>query len=98
MSGVLDHFRVVGPATVHLNTNFNVQVTAQDQFNNTVADFLGNVQVLNPGGLPIAVHAFALADNGTFAVSIQLGSLGVQQVRATDQNFVANSNNIIVVP
>ena len=57
-----------------------------------------NVQVLNPAGLPIAVHAFALADNGTFAVSIQLGSLGAQQVRATDQNFVANSNNIIVVP
>jgi len=56
------------------------------------------VQVLNPAGLPIAVHAFALADNGTFAVSIQLGSLGAQQVRATDQNFVANSNNIIVVP
>jgi len=76
ISGVLVHFRVVGPASAHLNTNFNVQVTAQDQFNNTVTDFLGNVQVLNAAGNPVGNHAFVLANNGTFAVQIQLGSLG----------------------
>jgi hypothetical protein len=98
VSGALDHFRVVAPASVHRNTNFNVQVTAQDPFNNPVTDFLGNVQVLNSVGAVVGSHAFALADNGAFAVQVQLGSLGAQQVTATDQNFQAPSNNITVVP
>ena len=95
----LDHFQLQTPAAVKLNTLFPVRVTAQDQFNNTVTRFLGNVQVLRAaGGAALAAHAFAVADNGTFQFNVQLGSLGVQQLSATDQNFSNNSGNINVVP
>ncbi len=98
VSDAFDHFRVIAPASVHQNTNFNVQVTAQDQFNNTVTNFLGQVQVVRAAGVVAGAHSFVLADNGTFAVQIQLPTLGVQQVSATDQNVQNVSNNITVVP
>ena len=99
VSGPLDHFQLQAPASVHRNAPFDVRVTANDQFNNVIANFLGNVQVQPAaGGAALASHAFAVADHGTFRFSIQLGTLGVQQVSATDQNFINNSGNINVVP
>ncbi len=102
----LDHFGVTssvdGGSTV-AGSPFDVTVTAQDAYNNTVTSYAGTISFSSqdPYGatLPPA-YAFQPSDQGTvaFAAGATLYTAGTWDVTVTDTDGFTGSDNVIVTP
>jgi photosystem II stability/assembly factor-like uncharacterized protein len=88
-----DHLLVIAPATVFSGVAFDVTVTVQDAFNNTVTGYLGIVQFTSadgdPGVLLPADYSFTRGDGGahTFAGGVTLITLGNQTLSVKDPSL-----------
>jgi hypothetical protein len=84
-----DHFNVSTPAgSVTAGTPFDLVVTAQDAYNNTVTGYTGTVTFTtsDPGGTVPVDYTFTPSDNGvhTFPLGATLVLAGSQTISATD--------------
>jgi hypothetical protein len=85
-----DHLVVAAPDTVFSGVAFDVTVTVQDAFNNTVISYLGTVQFTStdsdPGVMLPADYSFTTGDAGqhTFAAGVTLITLGNQTLTVDD--------------
>jgi hypothetical protein len=89
----LDHFAITTPGSATAGTSFDLSVTAQDAYNNTVTSYTGTVTFTtsDPGlggfspTLPVA-YTFTSSDNGvhTFSGETTLISAGSQSITVTD--------------
>ena len=93
----LHHFGLSAPATAATGSAFNVTVTAQDAYNNTVISYVGTVQFNSSDG------AAGLPSNGTLVngvrdFSVTLKTAGSQSltVRDTVNASITGSSNIVV--
>ena len=77
------HLAVVAPGTANPGTAFNITVTAQDQFNNTVTTYAGTVHFTSTDAAAI-LPANSTLTNGTGTFSVTLNTGGNQTVTATD--------------
>lgn len=99
-AGTATHFAVSAPASAVSGTVFNVTVTAEDQFSNTMTGYTGTVQFTSTDAqatLPPA-YTFISADSGTHVFSVTLKTAGNQTVTVTDlSNAITGSASINVL-
>lgn len=77
------HFSVTAPATVSLNTNFNVTVQALDANNNATGNYSGTVHLTsNTGSVVLPADSTLVGGVGTFSVKFTVA--GTYTVTATD--------------
>ena len=98
----MTHFDIVAPANVVSGTQFDLQVTARDQFENVATNYLGIVHIITTdahGVLP-SDYAFIATDAGTHTLHVTLTTPGTQTITATDitTSITGTSENIIVTP
>jgi hypothetical protein len=78
-------FSVTAPASASVGAAFDFQVTAQDQFNNTVTTYAGMVHFTSTDTDPqTALPANSTLINGTGTFSATLKTAGGQRITATD--------------
>jgi hypothetical protein len=90
---------VMVPASASAGTVFQFTVTAEDQFNNTVAAYSGTVHFTSKDG-QAALPANATLTNGTGTFSATLKTAGGQAITATDTitgSIAGTSNSITVI-
>ncbi|HTC92169.1 MAG TPA: FG-GAP-like repeat-containing protein, partial [Terriglobales bacterium] len=79
---------VAAPASTTAGSAFNVTVTAQDQYGNTVTNYAGTVHFTSSDGTAVLPgnYTFVAGDNGahTFANGVTLKTVGSRTVTATD--------------
>ena len=97
------HFSVVASlASISSGTSDTLTITAQDQFNNTAAGYLGTINFTGTGGASFhpASYTFGPADGGThvFVNDDTENTVGTQTVTATDSltSSITGSNTISV--
>ena len=100
-----DHLLLMAADTVVSGTAFDVTVTVQDAFNNTVTGYLGTVQFLStdsdPGVDLPPNYPFSSADAGshTFAGGVTLITDGNQIITVSDPNLaIMGTATVSVVP
>src|SRR5205814_2095514 len=87
-SGGATHYTVTAPANATAGSAFNITVTAQDQFGNTVTNYTGTVHFTSSDGQAVLPgnYTFVGGDNGTHVFNgLMLKTVGSQTVTATDQ-------------
>ena len=94
-AGTATHFAVSGPGSATAGSGFSVTVTAEDQFNNTTANYTGTVhfasgdgQAVLPGNSPLV--------GGTGAFSVTLKTAGTQSISAIDTVTASIAGNTTV--
>jgi hypothetical protein len=85
----VDHFDVVGPSRAVAGAPFQLSITARDQFNSTVTDWVGTVQLAayktdkitnGSGNLSTATAQFNLSDSGHITIPNEQYSSGEEQI------------------
>jgi hypothetical protein len=71
-------------------------LTAQDQFNNPVTSYSGNVQLSANGGNPIFPPADVAVGNGSGSFSVVLNAIGLWTISGTDANGIHGSRQVRV--
>jgi hypothetical protein len=98
----IDHLNVRTPGSATAGTPFDVVVTAQDLYNNTVTGYTGTVTFTSsdPGATLPANYTFTASENGvhTFSGGVTLILAGSQTVTATDTTTtsIAGIGNVTV--
>ena len=84
----VDHFAVSAPSSVTAGTAFNVTVTAQDVYGNTVTGYQGKVHFTSsdPGAVLPSNYTYKASDKGVHTFSVRLKTKGSQTVTVTDQS------------
>jgi FKBP-type peptidyl-prolyl cis-trans isomerase 2 len=85
-AAALDHFDVDAPASTVAGETFQVTVTAEDAYGNTVPDYAGTVHFTSSdaqAGLP-EDYTFVADDHGAHAFDVSLRTAGPQDVTVTD--------------
>ena len=102
----IDHLQVTTPSSATAGASFDVRVTAQDPYNNTVTNYTGTVTFTSSDTdlrvvLP-AAYPFMPSDNGvhTFSGGATLISAGSQTITATDTatSSVNGTGTVTVTP
>src|SRR5439155_2506852 len=76
-SGGATRYTVTAPANATAGTAFNITVTAQDQFGNTVTNYAGTVHFTSSDGQAV-LPANSTLTNGTETFSVTLNTSGNQ--------------------
>ena len=85
----VDHFDVLGPARTVAGAPFQLSITARDQFNATVTDWVGTVQIeafktdkvsYGSGALSITTAQINLTDLGQITVTNEQYSFGEEEI------------------
>src|SRR5439155_18974048 len=87
-AAALNHFAVAARASASTGVTFNVTVTAQDAYNNTVSSYLGTVAFKSSdkhATLP-ASYTFTSLDLGVHTFSMTLRTVGTQTVTVDNTN------------
>lgn len=85
-----DHLLIIAPNTVVSGMAFDVTVTVQDAFNNTVTTYLGTVQFMSTDNDPAVIlppdYSFTSNDAGmhTFVGGVTLITVGSQTITVSD--------------
>jgi hypothetical protein len=101
--GTPDHFSIGAPATASSRVAFDVTVTVQDAFNNTVTGYTGTITFTSsdtdPGVVLPADYTFQTSDMGsvTFPGGVTLITPGDQAVKATDTVSGINGSATVTV-
>jgi hypothetical protein len=101
-----DHFLITASATTSVaGTPFDITVTVQDAYNNTVTGYTGTVSFFSadPYGASLpAAYTFTAADGGvhTFAGGATLYTVGTRAITATDSGNPAltGSASVLITP
>ena len=102
--GPLDHFDVAAPMNSTAGDAFDVTVTAQDAFDNTLIGYTGTLQFASSDGQAIlpSDYAFTSGDAGvhTFANGVILKMAGDQTIDVNDsvETFATGSATVSVDP
>jgi hypothetical protein len=82
----LSKLLVSAPSTTTANTPFNLRVTAQDAYNNTITNFGDTVTftISDPAAPALANYQFLPADQGTHLFAATLENDGLQTITAND--------------
>jgi hypothetical protein len=87
-AAALDHFSITVPASRTAGTPFDVSVTAQDRYNNTVTSYTGTIHFSSADRQAVlpSDYSFTSGDAGmhTFTSGATLKTAGNQTVTATD--------------
>ncbi len=78
-----NHYVVTAPANATAGTAFNLTVTAQDQYSNTVIAYAGTAHFTSTDGQAV-LPADATLTNGTGTFSTTLKTAGIQSITSTD--------------
>jgi hypothetical protein len=87
------------PATITAGQQFNILLTAQDAFQNTLIGYNGTVSISSTdsrAALP-APYMFVVADSGTHSFSVTLRTSGLQKIVATDSATNIQSSTTVAV-
>jgi hypothetical protein len=100
-----DHLLVAASDTVTSGIPFDVTVTIQDAFNNTVMTYLGTVQVMSTDTDPAVIlppdYPFTSTDAGvhTFSGGVTLITVGVQTITVSDPSLaISGGVTVNVMP
>src|SRR5262249_14720194 len=97
------HLSISAPSTATAGSSFSITVTAQDLFNNTVANYTGTVHFTSPDGqasLP-SNYTFVSGAHGVHTFTVTLKTAGSQVITATDtvnSAITGTSGTIAVSP
>jgi hypothetical protein len=94
-----DHISFSEPATVTAGVPFQITVTIQDAYNNTVTSYTGTVHFMASNGA-MATYTFTPADMGTHTFTIALHQAGTLMVTGTDtaNPTLTGSTSFTIVP
>jgi sugar lactone lactonase YvrE len=94
----LDHLAVVAPQYVASYYGFNVTVSAQDAYNNTIPNYTGTIHFTSSdgaAGLP-ADYTYTASDQGSHTFSATLQTVGTQTIAVNDRNNAAVTGTALV--
>jgi hypothetical protein len=89
-------FQVSAPGTATPGSPFDITVTAEDAFGNSVTDYAGTVHFSSSDGQAM-LPADASLSNGTGTLSVTLNTAGSQTVTATDPSSNITGSTTIMV-
>lgn len=104
---VIHHFSIISPEVALVNTDFNITVSAYDQFNNLKTDYSGTVSlspvspldinqtlagILNPNSI-----IFSTEDNGRKEFAIRYDTVSSIKLKALEGLNVGISNTIAII-
>jgi hypothetical protein len=98
VAAAADHLGFSAPATVTAGVPFQITVTVQDGFNNTVTGYTGTVHFMASDGA-MADYTFQPTDQGQHTFTITLPHAGTLDITGTDTvSGITGSATITVTP
>ena len=93
----IDHFAVNAPTSVIAGSSFAINVTAEDRYNNLVANYAGTVHFTSSDPQAVLPGDSLASATGTFSVTLK--TIRIQTVTATDifDDMITGTSNAITV-